>query len=93
MSVTKLNIFADGFNTVTDHIIRAMRGEPGKFDVFIGPDGATRIFQQIPNRKQMRPEDEKIGTYTKSSRPESILEDIIFRHREIIAQRKAYGRR
>ena len=81
----RINIRTNNYTDVADFVQRAMRGEGGKFGVYVASDGTTNVCRIKHAHHNPRPEDELAGVFTQDA-PINVIEDALLeRKRELSA--------
>lgn len=82
----RINIRTNSYTDVADFVQRAMRGEAGKFGVYVAPCGTTNVCRLKHAHHNPRPADELAGVFTQDA-PINVIEDaLLARKRELSAQ-------
>ena len=85
----RINLRTNTFTDVADFVQRAMRGEGGKFGVYVASDGTTNVCRLRNGQHNPRPAEELAGVFTQDA-PINVIEDaLLARKRELSAQRMA----
>lgn len=84
--IKRTNLREHTYTNVADFVRTAMRGEAGKFGVYVASDGTTNVCRIKHEHHNPRPVDELAGVFTQGA-PINVLEDALLeRKRELSAQ-------
>lgn len=82
----RINLRTNTYTDVADFVQRAMRGEPGKFGVYVAGDGTTNVCRLKHPQLNPMPAEELAGVFTQDV-PINVIEDaLLARKRELSAQ-------
>lgn len=82
----RINLRNNTFTDVADFVQRAMRGEGGKFGVYVAQCGTTNVCALKHSQHNPRPSEELAGVFTAGC-PINVIEDaLLARKRELSAQ-------
>jgi hypothetical protein len=87
--IKRTNIFDHTYTAVAEFVLSAMKGEAGRFGVYVAPCGTTNVCRLRHGEHNPRPPEELIGVFTPGA-PINVIEDALLeRKRELSAQRRA----
>ena len=82
----RINLRNNTFTDVADFVQRAMRGEGGKFGVYVAQCGTTNVCALKHSQHNPRPVEELAGVFTPGCPIEVIEDALLARKRELSAQ-------
>ncbi len=82
----RINLRTNTFADVADFVQRAMRGEGGRFGVYVAQCGTTNVCALKNAQHNPRPVDELAGVFTPGCPIEVIEDALLARKRELSAQ-------
>lgn len=81
----RINLRTNTYTDVADFVQRAMRGEPGRFGVYVAQCGTTNVCRLKHKDHNPRPASELAGVFTQDA-PINVIEDaLLARKREMSA--------
>jgi hypothetical protein len=87
--IKRTNIFDHAYTAVAEFVLSAMKGEAGRFGVYVAPCGTTNVCLLKHRQHNPRPPEEMVGVFTPGA-PINVIEDALLeRKRELSAQRRA----
>jgi hypothetical protein len=87
--IKRTNIFDHTYTAVAEFVLSAMKGESGRFGVYVAPCGTTNVCLLKHGEHNPRPPEEMVGVFTPGA-PINVIEDALLeRKRELSAQRRA----
>jgi hypothetical protein len=87
--IKRTNIFDHTYTAVAEFVLSAMKGEFGRFGVYVAPCGTTNVCLLKHGEHNPRPPEELVGVFTPGA-PINVIEDALLeRKRELSAQRRA----
>lgn len=83
--IKRTNLFEHTYTDVADFVVKAMRGEAGKFGVYVAQCGTTNVCRLKHKDHNPRPASELAGVFTQDA-PINVIEDaLLARKRELSA--------
>lgn len=84
----RINLRTNTFTDVADFVQRAMRGESGKFGVYVAQCGTTNVCRLKHPQHNPRPLDELVGVFTQQTQI-NVIEDCLLARKRELSQIKA----
>lgn len=83
--IKRTNLRERTYTDVADFVRTAMRGEAGKFGVYVAPCGTTNVCRLKHAQHNPRPPEELAGVFTQDVPIEVIEDALLARKRELSA--------
>lgn len=84
--MSRFNLLLDDFEDVARFVLNAVRGEGGRYGVYVADDGAVRVLPTTASRPDPRPDSELVATYCQPLPPINVIEDdLLEKRRELSA--------
>lgn len=83
--IKRTNLREHTYTDVADFVRNAMRGEAGRFGVYVAPCGTTNVCRLKHAQHNPRPAEELAGVFTQDAPIEVIEDALLARKRELSA--------
>jgi hypothetical protein len=77
MAIPKFNLFHHGVEKVADHVMAAIKGDPGVFGVYCDSGGDVKVLAVPKSGRSTLPDSDLVARYTRAARIEHIEDDLI----------------